>query len=322
MQYTGLGATGLTVSRIGLGTAAIGRPGYINVGHAADLAGRTTADGLREHAWSVLDAARAAGITYIDTARSYGRGEEFVAGWLVGDAGRSPGVVVGSKWGYTYTAGWATTADVHEVKDHSLAKLDEQIVESRARLGTHLRLYQIHSATEASRVLENREVLERLAGLRDEGLRIGVTVTGPEQAATIRKAVSVSVDGRRLFDTVQATWNLLEPSAGPALAEARSAGLGIIVKEGVANGRLTPRNLAFAETIRRHAPGFTSDAVALAAALHLSPAHVVLSGAATEQQLAANLRAFDVSEAVVAALPDLAEAPPEYWATRSELAWT
>ena len=41
---------------------------------------------------------------------------------------------------------------------------------------------------------------------------------------------------------MQATWNLLEPSAGPALAEARAAGMGVIIKEALANGRLTSRN--------------------------------------------------------------------------------
>ena len=40
------------------------------------------------------------------------------------------------------------------------------------------------------------------------------------------------------FDCVQATWNVLEPSAGPALAAAHDAGLGVIIKEAVANGRL------------------------------------------------------------------------------------
>src|SRR5688500_10857089 len=37
MQLRTLGATGLLVSPIGLGLAALGRPGYINLGHAADL---------------------------------------------------------------------------------------------------------------------------------------------------------------------------------------------------------------------------------------------------------------------------------------------
>lgn len=47
-----------------------------------------------------------------------------------------------------------------------------------------------------------------------------------------------------LFDCVQVTWNLLEQSAGAALREAHQAGMDIIVKEGMANGRLTQRNPA------------------------------------------------------------------------------
>jgi len=324
MESTQLGETGLVVSRIGLGTAAIGRPGYINVGHAADLEGHTTVDGLRERAWSMFAAARSAGITYIDTARSYGRGEEFVAAWLAagGASDARSDILVGSKWGYTYTAEWAADATVHEVKDHSVAKLDEQLVQSLGLLGNHLRIYQIHSANETSGVLDNAAVLSRLADLRDGGLKIGITTTGPDQATTIRKAANLSVRGRRLFDTVQATWNLLEPSAGDALSEARSAGLAVIVKEAVANGRLTGRDPRFATLFRRHAPGATPDAIALAAALRLSPADLVLSGAATLQQLSSNLRAVDVPEAVVADLPDLAEPAEQYWATRSQLAWT
>ena len=34
---------------------------------------------------------------------------------------------------------------------------------------------------------------------------------------------------------VQATWNVLEPSAGPALADAHVQGWGVIVKEALAN---------------------------------------------------------------------------------------
>ena len=47
-------------------------------------------------------------------------------------------------------------------------------------------------------------MLEELRRLREEGVAIGVSVTGPEQAETIRRALEVGI-----FDTVQATWNLL-----------------------------------------------------------------------------------------------------------------
>ena len=52
----------------------------------------------------MLDAAYAAGVRYVDAARSYGRAEEFLAGWLA-ERGHAD-VIVGSKWGYRYTGGW------------------------------------------------------------------------------------------------------------------------------------------------------------------------------------------------------------------------
>src|SRR5947209_1897543 len=126
MQERMLGCTGLRVSRLGLGLAALGRPGYINLGHAADLHARSSVPALQAHAWKVLDAAWEAGVRYFDAARSYGRAEEFLAGWLAACAIAPAVVTVGSKWGYTYTAGWQATAAKHEVKEHSVANLRRQ----------------------------------------------------------------------------------------------------------------------------------------------------------------------------------------------------
>jgi aryl-alcohol dehydrogenase-like predicted oxidoreductase len=89
---------------MGLGLAALGRPGYINLGHASDLAGRTSVASLERLTHSVLDAAYERGVRYFDAARSYGRAEAFLAAWLE-QRGLGPGEVsVGSKWGYTYVA--------------------------------------------------------------------------------------------------------------------------------------------------------------------------------------------------------------------------
>lgn len=322
MDTIPLGDSGLTVSRLGLGLAALGRPGYLNLGHDEDLEGHRTVARLEQQAHRVLDAARAEGITYFDAARSYGRAEQFVADWLATRAVPPSAAIVGSKWGYTYTADWNVDADVHEVKEHSRANLERQIEESRTLLGDHLRLYQIHSATDESGVLDNGEVLSRLADLRDEGLVIGLTTSGPGQAAMIRRAIGVEAGGRRLFETVQATWNLLETSAGPALAEAHDAGLGIIVKEAVANGRLTRRDPETAARLEGLVPGVSADAVALAAALAQPWSEVVLSGAATTAHLGDNLSAFDIAPETVADLPDISEPSDQYWQTRRELAWT
>ena len=106
MRTVPLGRSGLTVSRLGLGLAALGRPGYINLGHAADLAHDYDVASMRERAHAVLDAAWRGGVRYFDAARSYGRAEEFLATWLHGAAIAPADVTVGSKWGYTYTAAW------------------------------------------------------------------------------------------------------------------------------------------------------------------------------------------------------------------------
>ena len=325
-----LGATALRVSSLGLGLAALGRPGYINLGHAADLGQNYDIGAMAQHAHAVLDAAWQAGVRYFDAARSYGRAEEFLGAWLRARQIAPEAVAVGSKWGYRYTAGWQVQAAAHEIKEHSLDVLRRQLAESRANLGGYLGLYQIHSATQESGVLANQPVLAELAQLKQTGMAIGLSLSGPDQAATLDRAIEVVFDGVRLFDCVQATWNLLDPSAGPALERAHSLGMGIIVKEALANGRLTARNgdPAFAakrQVLERQAArlGTTVDAVALAAALAQPWAGVVLSGAATVEQLASNVRATQAAWDAEAqdALAALAEPPDQYWDTRKQLAW-
>jgi aryl-alcohol dehydrogenase-like predicted oxidoreductase len=303
---------------LGLGLASLGRPGYINVGHGRDFAGHTDAEAMQHNAHDVLDAAYDAGVRYFDAARSYGRAEEFLGTWLA-LRGRSPDeVTVGSKWGYRYTADWRIDVEVHEVKDLTLPTLERQYDETREWLGTHLRLYQIHSATLESGVLQDAAVIEELARLRANGLLIGFTVTGPRQRETIERALQVGE-----FDTVQATWNLFERSAEPALAAAHREGLGVIVKEAVANGRLTSRGDVPALADAARSVGATEDAVALAAAVVQPWADVVLSGASNVDMLRSNLAARDLTlgDDVLERLGALREDPEAYWETRSELAW-
>src|SRR5439155_11224786 len=146
-------------------------------------------------------------VRYFDAARSYGDGERFLAEWLRARGVAPAEVTVSSKWGYVYTAGWRVQAEKHEVKEHSLAVLRREADGSRDLLGEYLRLYQIHSATLDSGVLDNAEVLAELLRLRRRGWRIGLSLSGPKQADTLRKAMAVRAEGGRLFDAVQATWN-------------------------------------------------------------------------------------------------------------------
>jgi aryl-alcohol dehydrogenase-like predicted oxidoreductase len=315
---------------LGLGLAALGRPGYINLGHADDLGRNYDVEAMQAQAHAVLDAAWAAGVRYFDAARSYGRAEEFLSAWLRARQIRPEEVGVGSKWGYAYTAGWQVDAPAHEVKQHSLEQLRRQWAESQTHLGGYLRLYQIHSATLDSGVLDNTAVLAELSQLKRGGMAIGLSLSGPGQAATLVRALAVVVDGARLFGSVQATWNVLEMSAGPALEQAHAAGLSIIVKEALANGRLTARNTdpAFAAKralLERQAARLntTMDALALAAALAQPWAGTILSGAATVAQIESNVQALKLGldDQARAALTMLAEPPEVYWETRKALAW-
>ena len=328
-----LGRSALEVTRLGLGLAAIGRPGYINLGRAHDLPQERSPDGMYERTTAVLDAAHEAGIRYIDTARSYGRAEEFLARWLEARGVRPATLVVGSKWGYRYTADWQVAAEVHEQKELSKARFEQQIVESRALLGEHLALYQIHSATAESGCLTDSALLAALVtGRRNGSYRaLGLTLSGASAGRALEQALAARVDGEPVFDTVQATFNCLEPSLAPLLAEAHAAGLGVIIKEVHANGRLTPANTRPDDAEMRRRLGaiakeIGTDLAGLAIAFALAHpfVDVVLSGAATTDHLAAHLAATSLTmdEDTQHAVSGEAEPPEQYWATRRALPWS
>ncbi|MEO1051576.1 MAG: aldo/keto reductase [Bacteroidota bacterium] len=327
MPIRKLGATSLEVTPIGLGMAALGRPGYINLGHADDLQTNYNEAVMQRRAAEVAEEAWKLGIRYFDTARSYGKGEQFLGTWIE----EHPEVTVGSKWGYTYTAAWQVEADQHEVKEHTLPVLERQWLESLESLGRKPELYQIHSATIESGVLDNAEVLNQLAYIKQEGTYIGLSLSGDRQAETLKRTQEISFDGVRLFDAVQATYNLLEPSAETALREAHDEGMGIIVKEALANGRLTARNnnpedakmigrlSEIAQTL-----SCTMDALALAVITTRPWVDIALSGAASVEQIKSNVRAMGIAvddELYQEMRNQFAEPASAYWLKRKNMAW-
>lgn len=325
MPIVRLSANGPAVSRIGLGLAALGRPAYITGGRATDLPDRSPA-GMQSRTYAVLDAAYEAGIRYADAARSYGRAEQFLSEWLA-DRGHSD-VVIGSKWGYRYTGEWRLDG-VQEVKEHSLAMFTSQLAETRSYLAGALALYQVHSLTEDSGVLGDDALLAALARLRDEGIAVGLSTSGPRQANTLRRALAVRVGGEPLFAATEVTWNLLEPSVATAADEAAQAGWAVLVKEAVGNGRLAPGGDATAAgsplAAAAAAAGVTPDAIAISAALAQPWATVVLSGAVSTAQLQSNVAALRLAEPtgfVSELTKTMAESPPAYWAERSARPWS
>src|SRR5262249_36558376 len=148
-----------------------------------------------------------------------------------------------------------------------------------------------------SGVLEDAEVLGELVRLREEGVEVGLTLSGARQAGVLRRGLQGR--GRRgpRFRCGQGPLHPLAPPPGPARAEAKAAGWGVLVKEGLANGRLTARSLA-PEVRALHevatAHGVTADALALAWVLSHAWVDVALSGAATVSQLESNVGALSV----------------------------
>ena len=325
-------------ARLGLGLAALGRPGYVTLNHASDLGGSYDPSTMELRAHHVLDAAFDAGIRYIDAARSYGRAEDFVASWLRKRAIEPDEITVASKWGYTYTAGWSTSATQHEIKDHSLAAYLRQLDESTERLGPYLSLYQIHSVTAESKTLEDNTLIDAIAKLREKGIRAGLSVSGAGQDVAIRRSLEVRRDGKRVFESVQATWNLLERGAESALEEAHDAGMKVVVKESLANGRLVgyggrgkgeggkddvlfPAVEQIREVARSHDTSI--EMLALGASLSRPWANVVLSGAATVAQIKSSVAALELGydNELDETLRSISINSTDYWRARTSFSW-
>lgn len=301
---------------LGLGTAALGRPGYITTGHGQDLYGNTDVESMAANAMTVFDFAYAHGVRYFDAARSYGRAEEFLASWI---STRSPNdLFVASKWGYEYVANWQIDVDQHEIKDHSVDMFRRQLVESRDLLGRDLDLYQIHSVTPQSPALEDPHLLDELAELKASGVAIGLSTSGPNQPEVLDAVGALRVDGDLLFDSVQVTWNLLEQSATQSLVKLKDEGVLIVIKEALANGRLTSSG---DRPVNSSDLDATPDALALGVAVNHAPANVVLSGAVNVTQLTSNLSSLRLPADASAVEPSALD-PTNYWAERAALSWT
>ncbi|MGJ8745343.1 aldo/keto reductase [Polaribacter sp.] len=312
--------------QLGLGTAALGRPQYINV--RTETCDNSNLAEFRKQSFAVLEEAYHLGIRYFDTAPGYGLAEELVLEWLQTKNDKS--IEIATKWGYTYTANFDANATIHEVKEHSVSKLKEQWNFSK-KLLPYLKVYQIHSATLETGVLENQEVLAQLAFLKKEfNIKIGLTTTGTNQVEVIKKALTVLVDEDTVFDLFQVTYNFLDQSLKEILDELISKNKSIVIKEALANGRVFKNEnyphykdmYATLEKIsKNHKVGV--DAISLKYCEQTIPKAKVLSGASTTAQLKENLKLnnFSLSLEEIEILNSLKVSPNSYWAERKNLAW-
>ncbi|MBB3696736.1 aldo/keto reductase [Flammeovirga yaeyamensis] len=312
------------INFIGLGTAAIGRPQYINV--RQENTKEVSLAEFKNNGYHVLEEAYKNGVRYFDTAPGYGLAEQLVMEWLYSKGYND--VEIASKWGYTYTANFDPNAISHEVKDHSLNKLKEQWKYTQKLLPA-LSTYQIHSATFESGVLENTEVFDYLGKLKQEkGLKIGLTSSGSNQKQIIESALEIERNGSQLFDAFQVTYNILDQSILELKEKLGSKR--IIVKEALANGRVFP-NEHFPEyqklyqELTKLAAKYNVgiDAIALRFVIDTLTPFKVLSGASEKKHIKENLLAesFQLEKEELDRLKSFSSTPEEYWGERKQLAW-
>jgi aryl-alcohol dehydrogenase-like predicted oxidoreductase len=240
MQFRNLGASGLRVSELCLGTMTFGS-GFQGIG-VVDQAG---ADAIVRRA---LDA----GVNFFDTADVYSRGQSEE---ILGRALRASGVprhsvVVATKVRGTMSD--AANAGTGDVNNRGLGRKHvlESIDGSLARLGMdYVDLYQIHGVDPMTPIEETLEALNDVVRM-GKALFIGVSNLAAWQ---IEKALGISE--RRAwarFVSVQAYYSLVARDLEvEVLPMAREEGLGVLTWSPLAGGYVSGKYRAGAPKVGR-----------------------------------------------------------------------
>ena len=215
MEKRKAGGSGLSLSRLGLGTMTWGR----------DTDEIEAADQCR----AFLDA----GGNFIDTAATYGDGDsERVIGGLIGTLFNRDDVVIATKAGITFSDG---TRTVNATRHHLIAELDKSL----ARLGTDfVDVWQIHAWDEATPLDDTLSALD-YAYTTGRARYVGISNYSGWQiarAATKQQANSMKAP----LTTVQSEYSLLNREVEiEVLDAAQECGLGFLAWAPLARGVLT-----------------------------------------------------------------------------------
>jgi aryl-alcohol dehydrogenase-like predicted oxidoreductase len=282
MQFVELGASGLRVSRVGVGTAAFGLEHY-----GIPTPGEDAVDAAK--AVATLRAAADSGINFFDTAPGYGPSEEILGEALAG----FPDCILATKIAVPEDSGTMATQEVSGIVNASLD------ASRRALRREVLDVVQIHNAT--LEILRDGPLLEALERARDDGkVRcIGASVYGAGTAlAALRSGkiqvlqLAVSVLDQRMCNRV--------------LPEAEQAGVGVLTRSALLKGALSKRARWLPESLRpvaeasaRVVAGLSTTwdelpAMAMRFCMTLRGAHTVLVGVRSEAELQECLKAENV----------------------------
>jgi aryl-alcohol dehydrogenase-like predicted oxidoreductase len=212
MQKQPLPTTNLTVTRLGFGAMEI-RGSRI-------WGGRPVTE---EQAKTILNDVLDVGINFIDTANDYGRSEEFIGKYI---SNRRDEFILATKCGCTVVRKDEHTDDTPHVwtRDNVFRGLNESL----QRLKTdHIDIMQLHNPSVED--AERGQLAKALQDMRQQGkVRfISISTTLPHLPTYIEWGV---------FDTFQIPYSALERDHENWISRAAEAGIGIIIRGGVARG--------------------------------------------------------------------------------------
>jgi len=263
MDYTRLGSSGLTVSRIGLGMMSYGDPGAQSWALRED-----DAEPIVRHAVE-------AGVIFFDTADMYSGGiSEQITGRLLRRLfPNRDGYVLATKVYYPTGPG---PNERGLSRKHVLAAIDASL----ARLGTdYVDLYQVHRYDGQTPVEETMSALHDL--VRAGKVRyIGASAMYAWQLAKMQHAAAAA--GLSGFTAMQNRYNLVTREDERELIPlCRDLGLGLVPYSPLARGLLAgPRHTRRAQADRGHRPAdldVAEDVRAVAAERGLPPAQIALA---------------------------------------------
>ena len=244
MRYRTVAGTDIRVSEIGFGVWTVSTNWWGERPEAEALA--------------LLREAAALGITYFDTADTYGdgRGETILARAFAG-AARSE-IVIGTKFGYDWKNRPAAEQAGHVEAPHrwDRAFLEGALQESLTRLQTdYIDIYQLHNPDLAA--LQRDDLWTFLEEAQRTGkIRAGAVALGPAIGWLDEGAYAMRDRGVRL---VQMIYNALELDPGRALIRAaRESTASLLVRvphsSGMLEGRYTPDTVFPPHDHRSHRP--------------------------------------------------------------------
>ncbi len=214
MERRPLGKTGLMLSPIGFGAFKIGRNQGVKYEHGYALPSDEEVEKLLN---GVLDA----GVNLIDTAPAYGTSEQRL-GAAVGR--RRAEFVLSTKVGETFEDGVSRY-------DFSAAAIAASVERSLKRLRTDfVDLLFIHSDGDDKKILEQTDAVAALQKLKASGAARFIGLSG--------KTVEGARAALAWADVVMVEYHMNDTSHAAVMKEAADRGVGVIVKKGLASGKL------------------------------------------------------------------------------------